>query len=132
MNTIGQPDPTQPSDSTNANFSNEDRKWAAMLHLAIFSNCVIPVVLSGLIILIIIKAAKDDMSAFLNQQWKEAINFNITVVIYFVISIILCVVLIGLPLLFLLLIYSLVVPIIATIKVLDGQDFRYPYIIRLV
>ncbi|MFP4099947.1 DUF4870 domain-containing protein [Coleofasciculus sp.] len=65
---------------------------------------------------------------------KEALNFYINLYIYAFIFILLIAVAIGIPLLILLGIVSLIMPILAVIKVLDdpNQPYRYPFIFRLV
>lgn len=109
-----------------------DRKWAVAFHLAVFANFLLPIFLSGVIILIAIKAVKNDFNDYLSAQWREAVNFNITMLIFGVLFGLLVMIVIGLPLLLLLALYCLVMPIIAAIKILDGQDFKYPYILRII
>ncbi|MEQ8956532.1 MAG: DUF4870 domain-containing protein, partial [Coleofasciculus sp. C2-GNP5-27] len=65
---------------------------------------------------------------------KEALNFHINLYIYAFVSALLIVVIIGFFFLAILGIVSLIMPIIALIKVLDdpNQPYRYPFILRLV
>lgn len=109
-----------------------DNKVAAFIHLAFFANYILPIFVTGIIGLILIKMANENFSIYLNKHWREAINFNISIIIYCIISLVLCLVLIGIPLLIALFIYSIFMPIIASIKALDGQEYRYPGIMRFV
>ena len=83
--------------------------------------------------LIIWLVSKDDASkGFVVDQSKEALNFQITVLIAFVISWILAFVLIGLLLMPLVGIANLVLCIIAGIKANNGESYRYPFALRLI
>ncbi len=119
------------NDSKNVNM-NEDNKWATVFHLAVFANFLIPIFLSGVIILIVIKAVKNDFSEYLSEQWREAINFNLTMLVLGILFALLCLVVIGIPLLIILGLYCLIMPVVAAIKTLDGQNYKYPYIIRII
>lgn len=136
MNIENTENATDSYEQPNSNLPNQpsadDRRFAAILHLVVFANCLLPLVFSGIIILVIIKAAKTNFSNYLSIQWREAMNFNISIFIYFIVACILCIILIGIPLLFLLMLYCIVMPIIAAIKTSDGQDYRYPMIIRII
>lgn len=76
---------------------------------------------------------KDDASkAFVTDQAKEALNFQITVTIAMVISIILMVVIIGGILAPIVGIINLVFCIIAAVKANNGEAYRYPFTLRLI
>ncbi|HJS35162.1 MAG TPA: DUF4870 domain-containing protein, partial [Pseudoxanthomonas sp.] len=66
------------------------------------------------------------------DQSKEALNFQITVFIAFVISWILAFVLIGLLLMPLIGIAALVLSIIGGVKANNGEAYRYPFALRLI
>ncbi|MDY6940206.1 MAG: DUF4870 domain-containing protein [Cyanobacteriota bacterium] len=65
---------------------------------------------------------------------KEALNFHLNLWIYSIISVILTIVFIGFILLGILLLASLILPIIAIVRVLSNPEstYRYPFIFRLV
>jgi len=69
---------------------------------------------------------------FIDEQGKEAVNFQITMLIAYIVSAILVLVFIGIFLLIALAIYSVVMAIIAAIKAGDGVHYRYPYAIRFI
>ena len=76
---------------------------------------------------------KDDASkAFVTDQAKEALNFQITVTIAMVISIILMVVIIGGILAPIVGLVNLVFCIIAAVKANNGEAYRYPFTLRLI
>jgi len=68
------------------------------------------------------------------ENAKESLNFHINLYLYAIIFALLILVAIGFPLLFVLLVVSWIMPIIAIIKVLSDPNvpFRYPFIFRLV
>ncbi len=110
---------------------SDENMWAMFCHLASFAGLVIPfigIILGPLIIWLI----KRDEYPLVADQGKEAVNFNISMTIYYVISGVLIFVVIGLPILFCLFIFHLVVTIIAMVRASEGVKFRYPMAIRLI
>jgi len=76
---------------------------------------------------------KDDAAkSFVTDQAKEALNFQITVTIAMVISIILMIVIIGGILAPIVGIINLVFCIIAAVKANNGEAYRYPFTLRLI
>jgi uncharacterized Tic20 family protein len=70
--------------------------------------------------------------AFVDDQGKEALNFQITVFGAAVISFFLMFILIGFLLIFVVGLGALVLTIIAAIKANEGVAYRYPLTIRLI
>lgn len=108
----------------------DERMWGMLCHLIAFSGFVVP--FGSLLGPLIIWLIKKDEMPFVDDQGKESLNFQLTMLIAFVISIILIVVVIGILLLGVLCIYEIVVLIIATIKANEGVRYRYPYTIRFI
>lgn len=104
--------------------SNDDRNLAMLAHLL--------GIVSGFVGALIIWLIKKDQSGFIDEQGKEALNFQITVMIAFVGSWILMFVLIGMLLMPLLLIANLVFCILAAVAVSRGEHYKYPFAIRLL
>jgi len=104
--------------------SNDDRNLAMLAHLL--------GIVSGFIGALIIWLIKKDQSAYIDEQAKEALNFQITMVIAFVVSWILMFVLIGMFLMPLLMIANLVFCILAAVAVSNGKPYRYPVALRLL
>ncbi|EED39645.1 conserved hypothetical protein [Stenotrophomonas sp. SKA14] len=76
---------------------------------------------------------KDDASkAFVTDQAKEALNFQITITIAMLICIVLTIVIIGGILAPIVGILNLVFCIIAAVKANNGEAYRYPFALRLV
>lgn len=101
----------------------EDKQWASFAHLGGIIGF-----LPALIIWLVFK----DRGAFTNTEAKEALNFQITVAIAYVISNILVAVVIGAILLPIVFVVSLVFSIIGFTKAKDGANYRYPFALRLI
>jgi uncharacterized Tic20 family protein len=108
----------------------ESRMWAMLAHLSALSGVMVPFghILGPLIIWLI----KKDEMPFVEDQGKEALNFNISMTIYMLVAIFLVFVVIGFILIPILAVFGLVFTIIAAVKANDGIVFRYPITLRLV
>ena len=91
--------------------------------LAIFTSFVAP---------LIIWLIKKDEEPFVNQQGKEALNFQITVILAMFVASLLTVLCIGVPLLLAIPVVDVVFCIIASIKASSGVAYRYPVSLRLI
>lgn len=108
----------------------EEKQWALFAHLSSLAGIIIPFgnILGPLVIWLI----KKDTMSFVNDQGKEALNFNITVTIALIISIFLMFILIGFVLLPVVGLAWLILVIMATIKTSNGEAYRYPFTLRLI
>lgn len=122
--------PAPPSEPLVSTPSAEERQWAMFAHLSALIGLVIP--LGSIIGPLVIWLIKKDTMPFVNDQGKEALNFNITVAIAAIVCWILVFILIGFLLLPAVAIVWLVFVIIATIKSNEGATYRYPLTLRLV
>lgn len=99
-------------------------------------NWIILLHLSGLFVLLfpplLIWIYKRDEIPEINQHAKNVINFQISIIIYLFASAILLIVLIGLPLLILIGLFSQVMIVINTIKVMTRQPYHYPWTIQIL
>ncbi len=104
----------------------EDRTVALITHLS--------GIVAGFIVPLIIWLVNKDNAAkgFLNDQAKEALNFQITVAIAYVACIVLSVIIIGGLLMPVVWIVNLVFCILAALKANAGEFYRYPVTIRLI
>ncbi|MGJ6960761.1 DUF4870 domain-containing protein [Streptosporangium sp. G11] len=81
---------------------------------------------------LVLYLAKKDESPYVRDQAAEALNFQLTVLIAYVVSWVLAFVLIGFVLMFFLWIGSIIVTIIAAVAANRGERYRYPMNIRFV
>jgi len=76
---------------------------------------------------------KDDASkAFVTDQAKEALNFQITITIAMLICIVLTIVIIGGLLAPIVGLLNVIFCIIAAVKANNGEAYRYPFALRLI
>lgn len=109
-----------------AGASQEDKTLALITHLSgIFLSFIVP-----LVIWLTNKDKSDKV--FLNDQAKEALNFQITVAIAWVIAIALSALLIGFLLYPIIILGNLIFCILAGIKANEGVAYRYPFALRLI
>ena len=99
-------------------------------HLSALSGAIIP--FGNIIGPLVVWQIKKDTLPFAADQGKEALNFNITMLIAAFIGFLLTFILIGLVLLPLIGIAWLVFTILAGIKANEGVAYRYPYALRLI
>ncbi|MGB2247432.1 MAG: DUF4870 domain-containing protein [Alcanivorax sediminis] len=110
--------------------SKEERGQAMACHLLALIGFIIP--FGNLIGPLIMWVIKKDESSFVDDQGKEAVNFNITMLIAGFVCFLLTFVIIGAILLPILGIFWLVITIIAGLKANDGVAYRYPFTLRLI
>ncbi len=110
--------------------SREERLWAMGCHLTALVGNVIPV--GSLIAPLVLWLIKKEGNPYIDAQGKEAVNFQISILIYAVVSALLMVIGVGFLLLFAVAVFDLVMVIIAAIKTNSGKDFRYPACIRFI
>lgn len=108
----------------------EAKNWAMGCHLAALAGFIIP--FGSVIGPLVVWLMKREESGFVDRQGKEALNFQITMLIAFLISLVLVFVLIGFLLIAAVVIFDLIMIIVATIKASEGEDFRYPVSLRLI
>jgi len=107
------------------------RTWSAFIHasallgvLMHFPGHLLPPLILWLI--------KRDDAPELDAHGKEAVNFQISMLIYNVVAAVFCLVLVGFAFLAILWILNTVFVIIAAIQASDGKFYRYPMTIRFI
>ena len=75
---------------------------------------------------------KKEQSPAIDNHGKEALNFNISIAIYMILSAILIVIVIGILMLIALWVFQTVMIIIASIKANNGEYFKYPLSIQFI
>ena len=128
--------PSQASDtlSSATGTTPEERSLAMMTHLLTLLG-YFGLVLNFLPPLIIFLVKKDE-SEFVADQAKEALNFQIAVLLANLLAVILCATFflacIGIPMIILLNLAQIVFVIIAAIRAGEGQRYRYPHNVRFI
>ena len=115
---------TSANSTSNNSPNSDDKNIATITHLGGTVFSFVP----GLLVWIL----KKDDSPYLADQAKEALNFQVTMLIAQFIAGILVWVLIGFFLIPLIWLLNVVFCIIAAISTSKGETYRYPFCLRLI
>jgi uncharacterized Tic20 family protein len=113
-----------------AALSDEERNWGMIAHLSALAGFVIP--LGNILGPLVVWLMKKDSMPHVDREGKEALNFNISIAIYAIVSAILILVLIGLLLLVAVGIAWLVLVIMASVRTSSGESYTYPFTLRFI
>ena len=106
---------------TTTEVSSDDKLWALLAHISYF--------VLGVFGPLIIWLVKREESAFVEDQAKEALNFQLSVLIVsFVCAVTVCLI----PVTIVVAIGGIVYSIIGGIQAYDGIAYRYPYTFRII
>ena len=111
--------------------SSDIRTWCVLCHASALLGLFFHF-LGHLLGPLIVWLVKRGESPEVDAHGKESLNFQISMLIYDAIAAILCLVLIGIPILIALWILNTVLVIIASIQASEGKFYRYPLTIRLI
>jgi len=109
---------------------NDSKNWATASHLSAFVVFVgVPVPVLGPLFIWLFKRDEDPYA-----EWhaREALNFNLSIMLYTVISAVLIIALVGLVLLPAVLISWFVLTIVAAVRASNGEYYRYPMTLRFI
>lgn len=104
--------------------SNDDKNIATITHIGGTVFSFVP----SLIVWIL----KKDENPYIEDQAKEALNFQITMVLAYMLAGVLSWVLIGLIFFPVIWVLNIVFCIIAAISTSKGETYRYPFCLRLI
>ena len=131
-----------PTGAESGAVSAEERQWAMFAHLSALIGGIVTAGWAGslgcFVGPLVIWMMKKDTMPFVDDQAKEALNFNISVAIVFFVLFVLTLVTLGIgalltvPVMILVGIGWLVLTIIAGMKANQGERYRYPLTLRLV
>jgi uncharacterized Tic20 family protein len=111
--------------------------WAMLCHLAGLTG-YLGNGIGSIVVPVILWAIKKDESPFIDEQGKEAINFNISITLYAFALGVLTIgtlgagIIVAVPMGVLLLVFHFVMTIMAAIKADKGEYYRYPLTIRFI
>jgi uncharacterized protein len=117
-------------DETPNPLSQDDKNMAMLSHLLTFAGYVIP--FGNILGPLVVYLTKKDQSDYIRHHSAEALNFQVSIMIYVIISVILILVLVGFFLLMAVAIVNVVFTIVAAVKASEGVYYRYPLAIRFI
>jgi uncharacterized protein len=121
------PPPPSPATTT----SSDVRTWCVLCHASALLGLFFHF-LGHLLGPLIVWLAKRSDSPEIDAHGRESLNFQLSMLIYDAIAVVLCFVLIGIPILVLLWVLNTIFVIIASIQASEGKLYRYPLAMRLL
>ena len=103
---------------------------AMIIQLSALSGYFIP--FGSIILPVVLWMVWRDRDPYLNAMGREAVNFQLSMMVYYLICLVLTLVLIGLILIFAAMIFHLTYIIIAAVQTSRGVNFLYPLNIRFI
>jgi uncharacterized Tic20 family protein len=116
--------------NNNSGYTQDEKLWAMLAHLSALSGLVIP--FGNIFAPLLIWVLKKDTSKFVDEQAKEALNFQISITIYVFVAIFLVLLLVGILVIILVGLFAIIMVVIASINAYDGKNYKYPLTFRLV
>ena len=110
---------------------NKDyRTWAMLCHLSSFAGLLIP--FGSVIGPLIVWLAKKDEMPLVAEHGRKSLNFQLTMMIAYIISFLLMFVVIGVILLPVIAIFAFIMVVVSAIKANDGKEVDYPLSIEFI
>jgi len=110
--------------------NSEEQTFSMLCHLSALAGMIIPFghIIGPLVFWLI----KKDQFPEVDRQGKEALNFQISMTIWMIISGILVIIVIGLFALIALGLLDLIITIVAAVKSNNGERFKYPLSLEIL
>ena len=108
----------------------DERMWGMLCHLSALSGLIIP--FGNLIGQLVVYTLKKDEYAFVADQGKESLNFQISVLVYLMISGIAVLLLVGIFFLLFVPFIAIILTVLAGVRANDGEYYRYPFCIHFI
>ena len=122
---------TAPSQSVQVQpvaLSADAKNWAVIAHLSAFVMLLgIPAIIGP-----VVAWALKKEDPYVDYHGKEAVNFNLSFLIYTAVSAVMILLLVGIILLPAVLVTWFVLVIVAAVKASNGEYYRYPFTIRFL
>jgi uncharacterized Tic20 family protein len=111
--------------------SKSERQWATGCHLIPLAGYLL--LIASVLAPLVMWLLKREDGAFIDGQGKESVNFQISILIYFLVGLLLVPVLgLGVFIIVALSVFDLVCMVIGAIKASEGTAYRYPLCIRFI
>lgn len=104
--------------------NSENQKWYALLHISGLFCFLIPPILIWI-------WKRDDVDG-INKHAVQVINFQLSMWVYLFSSAMLVILIIGLPILIFLVLWSSIIIVVNSLRVLNNEEPKYPYSLNLL
>jgi uncharacterized Tic20 family protein len=101
-----------------------------LCHLSAFAGFFFP--FGSIIGPLICWLTRKDESLWVDRNGKSSLNFELSILLYLVLSIPLCIIIVGIPIVIFLGILKVICIIIASVKASKGEEFKYPITIPFI
>lgn len=119
---------TPPSDPQFPTLASNARLWSVLCHLSYFFGFALLSFIFPMTVYLVMRT--DD--PYVTHHAREALNFHLSILIYFICCIPLCFLVIGFPLMGAVAVTGIVCSIVAAVKASKGTYYQYPITIRFV
>ena len=121
--------PPQPAPKDSELEEHSSHTWGMLCHLTALSG-LLGVPFGQILGPLLIWLLKRDEYPFADDQGKESLNFQLSMLIYTLGSVLLICLCVGIALILLIQVFNLVLVIVASVKASYGERYRYPLTIR--
>jgi uncharacterized Tic20 family protein len=108
----------------------ETRQWCMFMHLSQFAGYIVPI--GGIVVPIVMWQLKKDQAPEVDAHGRMIVNALISYFIYIAIALVLCLVLIGFVLLWVIGLLALIFPIIGAVEASNGRLWKYPGVFEFI
>ncbi|MBD56043.1 DUF4870 domain-containing protein [uncultured Pseudoalteromonas sp.] len=108
----------------------EQRNWAMFCHLSALAGLLFP--FGSVIGPLIIWLVKKEEMPLVAEHGRKSLNFQLTMMIAYIVSFLLVFVVVGVILLPIVALFSLIMVIVSAIKASDGKEVNYPLTIEFI
>ncbi len=126
---VGPPPGGPPAPGQRPLSADQERLWAMLAHLLSF---VAAYLFLGFVAPLVVMLVFGPRSAYVRAHAVESLNFNLSWLLYAIVSVVLIFIGIGILLLLALGIAYVVLIVVASIRANNGEFYRYPLTIRFV
>ena len=112
----------------------DEKTWAIFCHLGALAGSFVaaPIPFANVVVPLVLWLIRRGDSPMVDAHGKESLNFQISMTIWTLLSIPLCFVCIGIPIVAALAIVNIVCIVVAAVRAGDGREYRYPLTVRFV
>ncbi len=111
---------------------SEERNWSLFSHLGMIAGAVLPIPFLNILVPLLSWQINKDKSDYITDHAIEALNFQITMMIIYLGCALMCIILIGIPMLFVAIALNVIYSIIAAVKASNGEYYDYPFNFRFI
>ena len=124
--------PAVPVVESSTTLKQDEKSWGMYVHLAALAGLVIPG--GNLIGPLVVWMIKKDEMPFVDRHGKEEVNFQLNILILALLTLPIVIITFGIGIFLPVAvgIIGAVMPVVAGMKANNGEEYQYPYIVRMI